>query len=78
MRTALTLDLLDKLHLYEHVFQIEKYKQLKNNYIRHIIKTRKKDQINRHIYELLKEKNAINYWNIAASKIKTRIKGRMK
>ncbi len=75
LRTALTLDLLGKLHLYTPVFNIEKYKRLKHSYVSHIIKTRKKDQINAHIYQLLKNRNAINYWEIASSKIKNRIMG---
>ncbi|WP_423818759.1 hypothetical protein V5739_14515 [Salinimicrobium sp. TIG7-5_MAKvit] len=78
LRTALTLDLLNKLNLYQDVFHIEKYYQLKNSYIAHIVRTRKKDQINRHIYNLLKEKNAINYWDIVISKFKIGLKGRMK
>jgi len=73
LRTALTLDLLDRLDAYENVFHIEKYKKLKNSYIGHIIKTRKKDQINSHIYNLLIEKKAIDYWSIYTSRLKNRI-----
>lgn len=78
LRTALTLDLLGKLNLYKNVFHIDKYEQLKNNYIAHVIKTKYKDQINGHLYDLLKEKVAINYKKIIISKVKTKFFGRMK
>jgi hypothetical protein len=67
-RTALTLDLLDKLHLYNEVFDISKYEEKKHSFIAHIIKTRKDNQIHRDIYELLKKKNEIDYKKIAISK----------
>ncbi len=70
-RTALTLDLLGKLPLYEKVFDIETYKSKKHSYIAHVIANRKKDQINKDLYELLKEKKAINYNEIVQSKIQS-------
>lgn len=76
LRTALTLDLLGKLHHYESVFHLDRYKKLKNSYIAHIIKTRNKDQINGQIYRLLKEKSAINYWKILKSKVYNGLSGR--
>jgi len=77
LRTALTLDLLGKLHHYKEVFHIDKYLQLKNNYIGHIVKTRKKEHINKEVYDLLKEKDAIKYWKIVSSKIRVAVKGRL-
>lgn len=70
MRTALTLDLLGKLENYKNVFNFDTYREHRNTFIWYIISTRNDNQISRDIYDLLKEKNQINYYGIAVSKLK--------
>lgn len=70
LRTALTLDLLGKLEPYENVFNLETYRKNRDTFIWYIISTRNDNQISRDIYDLLKEKQGINYINIAYSKLK--------
>lgn len=70
LRTALTFDLLGKLDRYKNVFDLEVYRKNRDNFIWYILSTRNDNQINKDIYNLLKEKNQINYYNIAFSKLK--------
>ncbi len=63
MRTMLTLDLLGKLHLYEQVFNIEKYKQKKSFYIGIIVARKNQDPFSRDVYNLLIKENGINIFH---------------
>ncbi|UJH91039.1 hypothetical protein LZ575_20620 [Antarcticibacterium sp. 1MA-6-2] len=74
LRTALTLDLLGKLERYENVFHLDVYRKNKDNFIWYIISTRNDNQISSDLYKLLKEKNEINYYKIALSKLKNQKK----
>ena len=60
-RTALTLDLLGKLHLYDRVFDLKTYEEHKDLFIGHIIASRNDNQINGEIFALLKEKKQLDY-----------------
>lgn len=69
LRTALSLALLGKLENYKNVFNFETYREHKNTFIWYIISTRNDNQINRDIFNLLREKNQINYIGIFRSKL---------
>lgn len=74
LRTALTLDLLGKLENYKNVFNFDTYREHRNTFIWYIISTRNDNQISRDIYDLLREKDQINYYGIAVSKLKNQKK----
>ncbi len=63
LRTALTLDLLGKLHLYKGVFNIDRYKNKKNLYIGKVIATKQNDPITRDVFDLLKKTGTIQLWH---------------
>lgn len=56
LRTEICLDLLGKLELYKEVFDIKKYKKVKNKYIGYILFSKNENIFSNEIYELLKEK----------------------
>ena len=57
MRTQLTLDLLGKLDLYEQVFNLEKYRAHKSEYIGKLLQSWKKDEFAKEIYAHMKASN---------------------
>ena len=54
MRTALTLDLLNKLHFYKNVFDLTKYRKRRSIYIGKIVATKDSDQFGKEIFGLLR------------------------
>ena len=54
LRTALTLDLMGKLNLYEKVFDLEVYHRYKQDYIGRLIAGKKKDEFAKELYEFMK------------------------
>lgn len=88
LRTALTLDLLGKLHLYEQVFDCEKFKRNRNNFIGKLMATKNKDKFYRDIVDLLREKKGntlSNYYFVGRYHFRTfrknskkRIKNKLK
>ena len=61
MRTAMTLELLGKLHLYENVFDLKKIQQNRNRFIGKLLGTEKESVFNRDLVQLLKEKKRIAF-----------------
>jgi hypothetical protein len=59
LRTELTLDILGKLHLYENVFNINKFYSVRAKYIGELLSNLKNESynFNKDIFELMKEKN---------------------
>ena len=53
-RTLLTLEILGKLEEYRNVFDLDKYRKVKNTYIRHVLRNRN-DPFNREIIEYAKK-----------------------
>ena len=56
LRTQLTLDLLDKLQLYDRVFDNDKYLTMKNSAIVNVLGRRRRDKFSAEIFSLMKEK----------------------
>lgn len=59
LRTALTLDLLDKLENYNEVFDLNAYGRQKDSYIAKVLYTRKTNIFSEELYALLKKKNIL-------------------
>jgi hypothetical protein len=74
LRTALTLDLLGKLNLYERVFDLKKYKVQKDAYVGKLLSTKKSSLLNREICDLLYEKDEIKlkHFYFAANSLSNR------
>jgi len=58
MRTALTLQLLDKLHYYKEVFDIEIFLKQKDKFIGQLVINRNLNESNKDLYNFLKKENA--------------------
>lgn len=63
LRTAFTLDLLNKLDLFQEVFDLGIYEENKNYYIGKILATKNEDQFSQEIFQLMKETNNNPYKN---------------
>ena len=74
LRTALTLDLYGKLHLYENVFDLERYSKYKYSYIGYIWATRNENNFSKELYDLVKQKGELKMSEIIFSKLKNRIR----
>jgi hypothetical protein len=60
LRTMLTLELLGKLDLYSNVFDIQKFRSSKNNYIGWLMTKKKKLTLDRELIKYYKQKESIN------------------
>ena len=84
MRTALTLELLDKLYLYKNVFDLKKFQNNKKRYIGKLLGTKNESIFNKDLLQLLKKKKRISlihygyYSNYRYSNLKKRIKKAIK
>lgn len=82
LRTQLTLDLLGKLHLYNKVFNINKYYQKKNWYIGKVLLEKNSDMYCKEIYDLMKVKkyniSLKSYFYFSIIHVKKRIKKLLK
>ncbi|SDL41093.1 hypothetical protein SAMN04488034_10414 [Salinimicrobium catena] len=80
MRTALTLELLGKLHLYKNVFDLDIYQNNKNRYIGKVLGTKKENIFNKDLLRLLLKKRKISlihygyYSSYKYKKLKKRIR----
>ena len=55
LRTQLTLESLQKLPLYEDVFDLRKYRRKRTNYIGRVLSERKSNMLSKEIYELMRQ-----------------------
>lgn len=61
LRTALTLELINKLHLFKNVFHLDIYKKNRDGFIAKIIATKEEAIFNNEVFTLLKIKNQIKF-----------------
>jgi len=82
LRTQLTLDLLGKLHLYNKVFNINKYYQKKDWYIGKVLSEKNSDMHCKEIYDLMKVKkyniSLKSYFYFSIIHVKKRLKKLLK
>ncbi|WP_026935504.1 hypothetical protein [Christiangramia echinicola] len=68
-RTMLTLDLLGKLDLYSKVFNVQKFRKNRNNYIGWLLSKKKKLTLDRELINFIEETGEIN-WQVEFFKVK--------